>query len=471
MIMIFGATVAPPEIAQASAETGPPIDWDGISFEVDTDEPEAGATVIDYYGPYGSKVKIPHTIVIDGTEYPVRTIGETAFANQGLTEVDIPDSVETILRGAFGSNSLTSVAIPDSVITLEPMAFAYNELVDVTLSASLTELNESTFYWNKIRQITIPESVQRIGEQAFAENDLYGVAFLGDAPRIAAASEWGSFGPRRDQVLTSSPCATGFTAPNWQGYVAESRSTPLAVAFDSVGGSPIPSAKVELGCSVALPEPPTYDGFRFDGWYSDANVVDLYDFGSRVTASMTLYAGWTPVATHTVRFDSMGGSAVEPIEVQDGSVVSSPADPQLDGYNFTGWDTTQAGGTAYDFAKSVSQSFTLYAAWSPAKTITPGPPVVTPPTETTPPATTPPPAGKLPPAAGSQIGATAPAISAKASVAATKSQTLARTGGPSVAGLAWGGAGILAAGLTLLAIRRASQIRARNAAALDSESL
>jgi hypothetical protein len=42
-------------------------------------------------------------------------------------------------------------------------------------------------------------------------------------------------------------------------------------------------------------------------------------------------------ATHTVTFDTTGGSEIEPVEVPDGETVDRPADPVKDGYTFIGW--------------------------------------------------------------------------------------------------------------------------------------
>jgi hypothetical protein len=77
----------------------------------------------------------------------VTTIGEVAFAYNGLTE-----------EGAFVSKSLTSLTIGDSVETIGGGAFYANALISVT----------------------IPDSVTTIGSTAFASNALTSVAFEGD---------------------------------------------------------------------------------------------------------------------------------------------------------------------------------------------------------------------------------------------------------------------------------------------------
>jgi hypothetical protein len=55
-----------------------------------------------------------------------------------------------------------------------------------------------------------------------------------------------------------------------------------------------------------------------------------------VTASMTLYAKWTP-NSYTIAFDGNGGTAVDSITQEYGSAVMAPADPMRTGYTFAGW--------------------------------------------------------------------------------------------------------------------------------------
>ena len=51
----------------------------------------------------------------------------------------------------------------------------------------------------------------------------------------------------------------------------------------------------------------------------------------------TLVAQWT-VNQYTITFDSVGGSAVDPITQNYGTAVVAPADPTLVGHTFAGWD-------------------------------------------------------------------------------------------------------------------------------------
>lgn len=65
------------------------------------------------------------------------------------------------------------------------------------------------------------------------------------------------------------------------------------VSFDTMGGSETDSARVRANGTAEEPEEPVKAGFVFDGWYTDRECTQKFDFTSRITRSMTLYAKWT----------------------------------------------------------------------------------------------------------------------------------------------------------------------------------
>lgn len=70
--------------------------------------------------------------------------------------------------------------------------------------------------------------------------------------------------------------------------------------------------------------------------------------------------------TLTVTFDSLGGPAVEKIEVpvMNERVAAEPTAPTRVGYTFDGWYTTNTFTKLYDFASRVDFPITLYAKWT-----------------------------------------------------------------------------------------------------------
>ena len=66
----------------------------------------------------------------------------------------------------------------------------------------------------------------------------------------------------------------------------------FTVTFDSDGGSKVAAAEVKDGEKVKKPADPTKDGYTFKGWF---NGDKEYDFGTAVTANITLKAKWEVV--------------------------------------------------------------------------------------------------------------------------------------------------------------------------------
>ena len=73
----------------------------------------------------------------------------------------------------------------------------------------------------------------------------------------------------------------------------EMQSPGFTVTFDSKGGTDVPSQNQMYGELLKLPEPPTREGYRFTGWYTDSTCEILWNVEARtIETDMTLYAGW-----------------------------------------------------------------------------------------------------------------------------------------------------------------------------------
>ena len=144
------------------------------------------------------------------------------------------------------------------------------------------------------------------------------------------------------------------------------------VRFDTAGGSSVPEQAIDHGQKITEPAAPTREGYTFTGWLLDGRP---FDFSTPITGNLTLTAGWqeneppAPV-THTVTFDSAGGSTIPAQTVTDGAAAIDPVTPTRDGYTFTGW---LLDGKPFDFATPITGDITLTAGWEesgePAPTI------------------------------------------------------------------------------------------------------
>jgi len=77
-------------------------------------------------------------------------------------------------------------------------------------------------------------------------------------------------------------------------FVAVDLKSPgFTVSFDPKGGSDVPAQTQMYGEALALPQPPTREGYSFTGWYKDYACFEAWDMEvDTVQSNLTLYAGW-----------------------------------------------------------------------------------------------------------------------------------------------------------------------------------
>ncbi len=103
--------------------------------------------------------------------------------------------------------------------------------------------------------------------------------------------------PTEDTTETPTAAPTDKATPEPTSVPEEKEYT---VSFNSNGGSNANSVKVKEGSTVSAPAAPTKAGKTFDGWYSDSDLKNKYDFSSEVNADITLYAKWKNAVAFSV---------------------------------------------------------------------------------------------------------------------------------------------------------------------------
>ena len=108
------------------------------------------------------------------------------------------------------------------------------------------------------------------------------------------------------------------------------------VTFNSNGGSIIAPVNTGLKKQIDVPVAPTREGYTFVGWYLDN---EKFDFALPIEDNITLIAHWEKKSKniYTLFFDSLGGSKIEDIKLEEGSVLKDVPVPVKDGYEFVGW--------------------------------------------------------------------------------------------------------------------------------------
>ena len=253
------------------------------------------------------------------TKAPIKSIGDGAFAYCGnLETVTLPDSVtsvgatsfyectklETVNLGnsvrSIGDNafmlctSLGSVTLPNSIISIGTGAFiSCTSLGSVTLPDSIISIGAGAFSsCTDLKSVTIPSSVQTIGANAFH------FGFGGEGKQLeklhytGTQEQWDKLAKENDfknnNTLLTNPqnfdCA--HTVSFYYGNQAEetSKVVPKVVQYEK---------------TVNKPTDPIAKGYQFEGWYTQENDGELFDFTLPIKEDVTVYAHWSVKPTPT----------------------------------------------------------------------------------------------------------------------------------------------------------------------------
>ena len=146
---------------------------------------------------YGNETSI-ETLILPNS---LKTIPDGAFRYNEIQSLTIGDDDQSQLTSigeyAFADSSLSELELPASLISIGKRAFyGTHELRSLDLPNQLTTIGDNAFgFLNNIKHLDIPDSVTSIGEQAFQQLKLDSITFMGDpstAPSIASMAFMGT---------------------------------------------------------------------------------------------------------------------------------------------------------------------------------------------------------------------------------------------------------------------------------------
>lgn len=251
----------------------------------------------------------------DGQEYTVTRIGNQALPTKlnnvdygnRINSVKIPSTVTVIGESAFTlEDTLTRVEIPASVTDIERWAFYWcTNLTDIKIeeNSKLTIIKSSAFSaCKKLESFTIPQGVTTLWEKAFNHNDSLRELIIPDSVTF--------IGEHLIAPLNECPNVTvkyGGTKEQWEEINLANDNTalntkvqfPHNIHFEMNGHGTAPADQtVWSGDKLAKVTDPTAKGYKFAGWYTDAECKNAFDFTKPVTANTTVYAKWEAIPDH-----------------------------------------------------------------------------------------------------------------------------------------------------------------------------
>lgn len=297
-------------------------------------------------------------VTLNGKVYSVVSIGSQAFAYcKALKSVQFEAPIESIGDGAFlECTELGEVELPASIISIGTAAFlGCAKWETVKLGNSVVSIGENAFALCKnLKSVTIPSSVQTIGAHAFHFGPGGEGKQLVELHYTGTQEQWDGLAKKYD-----------FENINPLLYKPKNFDCAHTVSFDYGGKAEGTSKVVEYEGIVTPPDDPTAKGYQFEGWYTQKNGGELFNFNQKITKDVTAYAHWSEVKPdHTVYFDCGSQAKGFSVVVQYEKTVKKPTDPEAEGYQFDGWYTQKNGGIQFDFSRPIKEDVTVYAHWS-----------------------------------------------------------------------------------------------------------
>lgn len=125
----------------------------------------------------------------------VKFSGENQFATiASLKSITIENGMTEIPARCFaGCNKITEISIPSSVVSIGERAFAETSLVNVEISDGVQTIGNSAFFSTQLTNVFIPKSVTSIGENAFRTSVVTNIT-LGKKENEISGSPWGASG-------------------------------------------------------------------------------------------------------------------------------------------------------------------------------------------------------------------------------------------------------------------------------------
>lgn len=112
-------------------------------------------------------VSIPYSISVNGRDFRVTSVADTAFFKGQLESINLPDGIVRIGDFSFAGSKLKSVNLPERLEHIGIFAFASTQIRDVKLPLSLTFLGRYSFANTQLTGVVFPPLIHRVEDGVF----------------------------------------------------------------------------------------------------------------------------------------------------------------------------------------------------------------------------------------------------------------------------------------------------------------
>ncbi|MCL2332644.1 MAG: leucine-rich repeat protein [Actinomycetia bacterium] len=331
---------------------------DGQGLEYTIVAPGQAVVEMSSGAPYSGSYTVPATY----NGYTIIGVRNSAFDSCDLvTDVVLPEGLQSIGDAAFFLSGITSMNIPSTVTSIGGYAFA-----GTTSLASLTVAPGNPNYSASggvlldgsgiiigvaggLTSVTVPPAATGVGMLAFAESNAGSVVLPSGLMAIGYQAFYAAQLTSIDipASVTSIDVSAFDSAPNLTSMTFRGTVPPALVDPDPAVGS---FAGIPVGVTVHVPAGTT----AYDSW------ATLY--GMTIVKDLPAGGG----TAYTVIFNN-NDSATNPTTtrqtVPSGNMVTQPAAPTNGSYTFAGWYSDVNCRLPYNFSAPVISNFILYAGW------------------------------------------------------------------------------------------------------------
>lgn len=143
----------------------------------------------------------------------------------------------------------------------------------------------------------------------------------------------------------------------------------FAIKFDAKGGTGIHTQHIGRKGLVTEPTQPVKSDYTFEGWFTNAELTEPFDFSTKINEPVKLFAKWRRIQLEII-YNYNGGSdqtSIDDVVLKgEEAVIKGESLFSRVGYTLSGWNTESDGtGESYQFGTTITldETFTLYAIW------------------------------------------------------------------------------------------------------------